>query len=100
MSDLQFYSKVALVFLMAAAVLVMFFGGVWHIFKKRYEENLQLYPDDHKNAFWKTFKEYIVEDLIQGFFAALILIPLVIIFVGAFIGYLIFGWRQLLSALT
>ena len=100
MSDLQFYSKVTLIFLMAAAVLVTIFGGVWLSFKKRYEENLQLYPDEPKNAFWKTFKEYIVEDLIQGFLTALILIPLLIIFLGAFIGFLIFGWRQLLSAIS
>jgi hypothetical protein len=100
MSDFQFYGQLALLFLMFLIVPGTVFWGVWLLFRKQYEENLKLYPDDPKAAFRKTFKEYIVEDLIQGVLAAIVIIPLAIIFIGAFIGYLIFGWRQLLSVLS
>ena len=97
MSEIEIYGKAVLALIGALALLGVILGGVIMMFKNQYQQNLALTPDDPKGAFWKTFKGYIVDDLIATFCALLILFPLGVLLLGAFIGYLIFGWRQLLS---
>lgn len=100
MSYLELYGMAALALIGFLALLGLIIGGGIGIFRHKQHQNLVQTPDDPKGAFWKTFKDYIVDDLIATLCALLILLPLGILFLGALVGYLIFGWRQLLSALS
>jgi sterol desaturase/sphingolipid hydroxylase (fatty acid hydroxylase superfamily) len=99
-SDLEFYGKAVLALIGVLAVLGVIIGGVILMFRQKHQQNLALTPYDPKGAFRKTFKEYIVKELIETLLGLLILVPIAIMLLGAFIGYLIFGWKQLLSALS
>ena len=89
MSDLELYGKAVPALIGCLAVLGLIIGGGIGIFRQKHHQNLDQTPDDPKGAFWKTFKEYIVDDLIATLCALLILLPLGILFLGALLGYLI-----------
>ena len=100
MAYFEAYGAFALKVIGALTLIAFLLGGVVLLFRQLYEENLALDPSNPRKAFWKTVREYIFGELVGGLLALLLLLPIIIILVGAFVGYLIFGWRQLLGAFS
>jgi hypothetical protein len=84
--------------IVAITILLLFLGGAYLTLREEYEKQLAT-TDSKFIAMSKAINEYVVKDLLATLIGFFLILIIGIFLLGGVIGLMIFGWKELLTAL-